>query len=69
MRQGLTPQQACEEAISRIVEKQNGKPDFQVAYVATNKKGEIGAYSIHGGFSYTLYKNKLNQNINSNSVY
>jgi len=69
MRQGLTPQQACEEAISRIVEKQNGKPDFQVAYVATNKKGEIGAYSIHSGFSYTLYINKLNKNINSNSVY
>ena len=69
MRQGRTPQQACEEAVQRIIEKHKGKPDFQVAYVATNKKGEVGAYSIHGGFSYTLYKNKLNQNIKSNSVY
>jgi len=69
MRQGKSPQKACEEAIERIIQKQQGKPDFQVAYVATNKKGEIGAYSIHSGFSYTLYKNKLNQNINSNSVY
>lgn len=69
MRQGRSPQEACEEAIHRIVKKQQGKPDFQVAYIATNKKKEIGAYSIHKGFSYTHYKNKLNQNINSKSVY
>ena len=69
MRQGKTPQEACEEAIGRILEKQKGKPDFQVAYLATNKKGEIGAYSVHGGFSYTKYQNKKTTNINSNSVY
>ena len=69
MRQGRTPQQACEEAVQRIIKKQKGKPDFQVAYVATNKKGEIGAYSVHSGFSYSLYKNQNNQNIESNSVF
>jgi N4-(beta-N-acetylglucosaminyl)-L-asparaginase len=69
MRQGRTPQEACEEAIQRIVEKQKGKPDFQVAYVATDKQGRVGAYSIHKGFSYTLYKNKSNQNIESKSIY
>jgi N4-(beta-N-acetylglucosaminyl)-L-asparaginase len=31
MRQGKSPQKACEEAIQRIIEKQRGKPDFQVA--------------------------------------
>ena len=69
MRQGKPPQEACEEAIGRIVEKQQGKPDFQVAYLATNKKGEIGAYSVHGGFSYTQYQNKKTRNTNSNSRY
>ena len=69
MRQGHSPQKACEIAIQRILEKQNGVPDFQVAYIATNKKGEIGSYSIHKGFSYTFYKNKINKNTNSNSVY
>ena len=69
MRQGKTPQEACEEAVSRILEKQKGKPDFQVAYLATNKKGEIGSYSIHSGFSYTVYKNDLNQNIASKAMY
>ena len=67
MKQGKTPQESCEEAINRIIEKQKEKPNFQVAYLATNKKGEIGAYSIHKGFSYTLYKNSKCQNINSKS--
>ena len=69
MKQGKTPQESCEEAINRIIEKQKEKPNFQVAYLATNKKGEIGAYSIHNGFSYTLYKNSKCQNINSKSYF
>ena len=69
MRQGRSPQEACEEAIQRILEKHKGKPDFQVAYLATNKKGDIGSYSIASGFSYMYYKNKINKNINSGSVY
>lgn len=69
MKQGNTPQEACEEAISRILEKQKGKPNFQVAYIATNKNGNIGACSIHKGFSYTIYKNNTLQNINSKFLY
>jgi len=56
MRQGKNPQQACEEAVGRIIEKENGnKPDFQVAYIAINKAGQVGAYSIHPGFGYVLH--------------
>jgi N4-(beta-N-acetylglucosaminyl)-L-asparaginase len=66
MRQGKSPQEACEEAIGRIVNKpgKNFK-DFQVGYIAVNKQGEIGAYSIHEWFSYNIYKNKENKNIKS----
>ncbi|PQJ78077.1 isoaspartyl peptidase/L-asparaginase family protein [Polaribacter porphyrae] len=66
MRQGKTPQEACEEAIGRIVNKpgKNYK-DFQVGYIAVNKQGETGAYSIHEWFSYNVYKNKENKNIKS----
>ena len=66
MRQGRTPQEACEEAIGRIVNKpgKNFK-DFQVGYIAVNKQGETGAYSIHEWFSYNIYKNKENKNIKS----
>jgi len=69
MRNGLNPQEACEKAIKRIISKHKGKPNFQVAYIATNKNGEIGAYSIHNDFSYTFYKNQTNQNIKSKSVF
>lgn len=64
MRQGRSPQQACEEAVARIMKKQPDRRDFQVGYIAVNKKGEIGAYSIHEGFSYQLYKNGKNKNLN-----
>ena len=69
MKQGKNPQEACEEAIKRILKKQREKPNFQVAYLATNRKGEIGAYSIHKGFSYTLYKNKTCLNVDSKSYF
>ena len=69
MRQGKSPQKACEEAIERIIQKQQGKPDFQVAYIATNTSGAIGAFSIHKGFSYTLYKNNNCQKIDAKSIY
>ena len=64
--EGKTPQEACEEAIGRIVNKpgKNYK-DFQVGYIAVNKQGETGAYSIHEWFSYNVYRDKKNQNIKS----
>ena len=66
MRQGKTPQEACEEAIGRIVNKP-GKDfkNFQVGYIALNKQGETGAYSIHEWFSYNIFKDGENKNIKS----
>ncbi len=65
MRQGRSPQEACEEAIQRIVSKNKNYKDFQVGYIAVNKKGEIGYYSIHEGFSATCYTGDKNQNFQS----
>ncbi|MEM1123615.1 MAG: N(4)-(beta-N-acetylglucosaminyl)-L-asparaginase [Bacteroidota bacterium] len=56
MRQGKTPQAACEEAVQRIAKKQQYK-DIQVGYCAVNKAGEHGGYSIQPGFSYVLNQN------------
>jgi len=66
MRQGKSPQEACKEAIGRIVNKpgKNFK-DFQVAYIAVNKQGETGGYSIHEHFSYNIFKDGANTNIKS----
>jgi N4-(beta-N-acetylglucosaminyl)-L-asparaginase len=54
MRNGKTPQQACEEAIHRVVKKQSDYKDFQLAFLATNKNGEVGAYSLQKGFQYAV---------------
>ena len=60
MRQGKSPQHACEEAVRRIVEKnKNTIKDIQVGFLAINKKGEIGAYSVQKGFQYALHTNEI----------
>ncbi len=63
MRQGLSPQEACEEAIKRIVLNNSQKDKFQVAYIAMNKKGEVGSYSIEPGFTYMDYVNGENKEV------
>jgi len=62
MRQGKTPQEACEEAVKRVIKKSPNYKDFQVGYIAVNKKGETGAYCIHEWFNYTTYQNNENKN-------
>ncbi|WP_395784863.1 N(4)-(beta-N-acetylglucosaminyl)-L-asparaginase [Aquirufa sp.] len=64
MRQGMSPQQACEAAIMRIVKRYKYQ-EFQVGYLALNKKGEYGAYSIQKGFNFTITKNNVTQVIES----
>jgi N4-(beta-N-acetylglucosaminyl)-L-asparaginase len=55
MRQGLTPEAACKKVIERIVKIKGDKvKDIQVAFLALNKKGVVGTFSIHPGFSYAI---------------
>ena len=67
MRQGLSPQDACEKAVKRIVSNNSQENKFQVAYIAMNKKGEVGSYSIEPGFTYMDYVNGENKEIFSKS--
>ena len=55
MRQGKSPQEACESAVKRIVSSNSQENKFQVAYIAMNKNGEVGSYSIEPGFTYMDY--------------
>ena len=55
MRHGLSPEQACKKAIERIVKiKKDKAKEIQVAFLALNKKGEVGTYAIQKGFSYAM---------------
>ncbi|MDC6387362.1 N(4)-(beta-N-acetylglucosaminyl)-L-asparaginase [Maribacter sp. PR1] len=55
MRQGKSPQEACEEGVKRIIAKNKDKQDFQIGFIAINKNGDTGAYCIHPGFTYRTY--------------
>jgi N4-(beta-N-acetylglucosaminyl)-L-asparaginase len=59
MRQGKSPQQACEEAVARVVKLMNLRKkdlkDIQVGFIALNKNGETGSYCVQSGFNYAVY--------------
>ena len=52
MRQGRSPQDACEEAVRRLVAKNKPIKDIQAGFLAINKEGEVGAFAVHPGFNY-----------------
>jgi isoaspartyl peptidase/L-asparaginase-like protein (Ntn-hydrolase superfamily) len=56
MRQGKNPEEACKEALQRIVKKywKNKKHSFQVGLVALNLAGEYAGYSIVPGYTYAI---------------
>jgi N4-(beta-N-acetylglucosaminyl)-L-asparaginase len=52
MRQGRTPQEACEEAVRRLIAKNKNIKDIQAGFLAINKEGEVGAFAVHPGFNF-----------------
>jgi isoaspartyl peptidase/L-asparaginase-like protein (Ntn-hydrolase superfamily) len=54
MRHGKSPQEACEEAILRVVKNNKNHQEFQVGIIALNKDGITGAYAIQPGFTYAF---------------
>ncbi|MET7256835.1 isoaspartyl peptidase/L-asparaginase family protein [Dyadobacter fermentans] len=55
MRNGSSPEEACKKAVERIVKRDPERAKtFQVGFLAINKQGEVGAYSVQPGFAYTI---------------
>ena len=60
MRQGNSPQEACEKAVKRIIHNQPEKSkEIQVGFLAINKTGEYGAYALQPGFTYAVYSKEV----------
>ncbi|MCY7311494.1 MAG: N(4)-(beta-N-acetylglucosaminyl)-L-asparaginase [Chitinophagaceae bacterium] len=69
MRQGLSPEVACKKIIERIVKIKGAKAkEIQVAFLAVNKKGQVGAYSIHKGFEYAIRTNEMEKMVKAKSI-
>lgn len=70
MRQGRTPQEACEETVRRLVSKnEKNIKDLQAGFLAINKDGEVGAYAVHPGFNFAKGGLHGNAMIDSNSYF
>ena len=65
MRQGLSPNKACQLAVERIVSRTGytKAKTFQVAFIALSKKGEVGAYAIQKGFSYAVQSQRIHNEL------
>ncbi len=66
MRMGKSPKEACEIAAKRVIKlnllsHKNRDSNYQVGFIAINKKGEYGAYSVREGFEYAVYKDGKNE--------
>jgi len=67
MRQGRTPQEACEEAVRRLISKNKNINDIQAGFLAVNKEGVTGAFAVHPGFNFAKATQSGNILIDSNS--
>ena len=68
MRHGLSPQEACKKAVERIVKvKKEKAKEIQVAFIALNKRGQVGAFAIQKQFNYAIHTNTEEKLIDSPS--
>jgi len=54
MRQGRTPEEACREAVRRVLKRNKSAGDIQVGFLALNRAGDVGAWSLQAGFNYAV---------------
>lgn len=73
MRNGLSPYEACKKVVERTLEifKMNDKnpKDHQVAFIAINKEGEVGAYVLQSGFTFAVHHDEGNSLNNAAFVF
>ena len=51
MRQGADPEEACREAVKRIIDRMP-VADLQVGYLALDPEGRVAGHAIHPGFNF-----------------
>jgi isoaspartyl peptidase/L-asparaginase-like protein (Ntn-hydrolase superfamily) len=60
MRQGVEPEEACRQAVKRILAKHPGLNGHQVGFLALRKDGLHGACALVEGFTYALHTKESN---------
>lgn len=62
MRHGRTPQEACKEAVDRLIRKHKDMTGLQCGFLAIDRFGNVGAYSVYNGFNYA-YRDSSNEEL------
>lgn len=65
MRHGFSPQEACKEACMRIIRKHKDLSGLQCGFLAIDKDGNYGAYSIYAGFNFAKHDAQKNELIDA----
>ena len=68
MRNGMSPMEACKEAVMRTVRINKDLSQVQIGYIAVNKAGVTAGYSLHKGFSFA-HSNKKGTTLNKAESY
>lgn len=70
MRRGKHPQKAAEAVIRRLARKYpKAAEENQIGYVALDKRGRHGAFSLHPGFNYALFQGGANKVAEAGSLF
>ena len=68
MRNGMSPNEACREAVDRIAAKIEGFDQHQIGYLALDKLGNVGSFSMQTGFEYAIRNNKTSELVKVKSL-
>lgn len=70
MRRGKHPQKAAETVVRRLAQKYpKAAAENQVGYVAIDRKGRYGAFSLQPGFNYSVYQRDQNLVFEAGSLF
>lgn len=70
MRHGMKPEDACRKTLERLIRLRKEKVrDLQVAFIAVNTAGEIGAYALLPKFTYAVTDQNGSRTYTSKSIY
>jgi N4-(beta-N-acetylglucosaminyl)-L-asparaginase len=65
MRQGMSPNDACKEAVMRLIASEPDWKNTMIGFIALRKDGEVGSYALHEGFQYAVHKDDKNTLVDS----
>ena len=68
MKQGYSPQIACEKAVKHVLKLHPNRSDLQVGFLALSSNGEVGACATKTGFNYAVHDGVKNLLIEAKSI-